>query len=92
MDYNERTCAISPIVFNFVTTKLFRSPSSPLYPVALNNHGTLPVAPFVSMLTDSFVHGFRSGPSANEQNLVTRAGYAPVLSIPMLKTTKQKGS
>jgi hypothetical protein len=25
----------------------------------------------------SFVHGFRSGPSANEQKLVTRAGYAP---------------
>jgi hypothetical protein len=52
-------------------------PSSPLYPVALNNHGTLPVAPFVSMLRASFVHGFRSGPSANEQKLVTRAGYAP---------------
>jgi hypothetical protein len=29
------------------------------------------------MLRASFVHGFRSGPSANEQKLVTRAGYAP---------------
>jgi len=46
----------------------------PLYAVALNNHGTLPVAPFVSMLRASFVHGFRSGPSANEEKLVTRAG------------------
>lgn len=45
--------------------------------VVLNDDGTLPVAPFVSMLRDSFVHGFRSGPSANEQNLVTHAGYAP---------------
>ena len=52
------------------------------YPVALNKHGTLPVAPFVSMLRASFVHGFRSGPSANEEKLVTRAGYAPGLWFP----------
>jgi hypothetical protein len=32
---------------------------------APNNHGSLPVAPFVSMLRASFVHGFRSGPSAS---------------------------
>src|SRR5216684_41836 len=33
----------------------------PLYAVALNNHGTLPVAPFVSMLRASFVRfPFRS--------------------------------
>lgn len=61
-----------------------------LYPVALNNHGTLPVAPFVSMLRASFVHGFRSGPSANEENLVTRAGYTPGKAVPMLRTTKTK--
>jgi len=56
---------------------MIRCSSSALYPVALNKHGTLPAAPFVSMLRASFVHGFRSGPSANEEKLVTRAGYAP---------------
>jgi hypothetical protein len=35
---------------------------------------------FVSMLRDSFVHGFRSGPSANEENPVTRAACPPGLS------------
>ena len=66
--------------------------STLLYPVVINNHVTLPDAPFVSMLRASFVHGFRSGPSANEEKLVTRAGYAPGLSAHTLTTTKQKRS
>jgi hypothetical protein len=67
-------------------------PSSLLNPVALNKHGTLPDAPFVSMLRASFVHGFRTGPSANEEKLVTRAGYPPGWSIPTLRATRQKRS
>jgi hypothetical protein len=60
------------------------------YSVALNKDGTLPVAPFLSILRDSFVHGFRSGPSANEENLVTRAGYAPGCSTPTLRATNKE--
>jgi hypothetical protein len=44
----------------------------------------------VSMLRASFVHGFRSGPSANEEKLVTRAGYAPGPLVPTLRTTTTK--
>src|SRR5712692_4809798 len=66
--------------------------SSPLYPVALNNHGTLPVAPFVSMLRASFVHGFRSGPSANEEKLVTGAGYAPGPVDSHVENNQNKGA
>ena len=67
-------------------------PSTLLYPVAINNHVILPDAPFVSMLKASFVHGFRAGPSANEEKLVTHAGYAPGLSAHTLTTTIQKRS
>jgi hypothetical protein len=44
------------------------------------------------MLKASFVHGFRSRPSANEEKLVTRAVYAPGLPAHTMTTTKQKRS
>ena len=44
------------------------------------------------MLRASFVHGFRSGPSANEEKLVTRAGYAPGPVDSHVENSQNKGA